>query len=220
MIPRTYQPTRYVIVFFAMVISATQATYGNIRPNIMVVMVDDMGYSDLGCYGSEIDTPHIDALASRGLKFSQFYNCGRCCPTRASLLTGLYPHRTGLGFMTARDYGHPGYRGQLNRHCVTIAEALRPAGYATYMSGKWHVCKDFAVNGPKHNWPLQRGFDKFFGTLIAAGSQWDPLTLVEGNRFIKPTDDFFYTEAITNKAVEYLIRSRCPHGIVMKRNSR
>ena len=88
--------------------------------------------------------------------------------------------------------------------CVTIADALGESGYATYMSGKWHVCKDFAPDGPKHNWPLQRGFDKFFGTLIAAGSQWNPLTLVEGNRFIEPSDDFFYTEAITDKAIEFL----------------
>lgn len=181
-----------------------ESVLGDDRPNIIVVMVDDMGYSDIGCYGGEVDTPHIDALSSNGLRFSQFYNCGRCCPTRASLLTGLYPHRTGLGFMTARDYGQPGYRAELNRQCVTIAEALGEAGYATYMSGKWHVCKDFAAEGPKHNWPLQRGFDKFFGTLIAAGSQWNPLTLVEGNRFVEPSGDFFYTEAITDKAIGFL----------------
>lgn len=184
--------------------AAADTASGEDRPNIVVVMVDDMGYSDIGCYGGEIDTPHIDALASGGLRFSQFYNCGRCCPTRASLLTGLYPHRTGLGFMTARDYGQPGYRAELNRKCVTIAEALGESGYSTYMSGKWHVCKDFAADGPQHNWPLQRGFDRFFGTLIATGSQWNPLTLVEGNRFIEPTDDFFYTEAITDKAIEFL----------------
>ena len=201
---RRSQSVGCVALSLLAVFSVTQLTYGDSRPNIMVVMVDDMGYSDLGCYGSEIDTPHIDALASRGLRFSQFYNCGRCCPTRASLLTGLYPHRAGLGFMTARDYGHPGYRAELNQQCVTIAEALRPAGYATYMSGKWHVCMDFAADGPKHNWPLQRGFDKFYGTLIAAGSQWNPLTLVEGNLFVKPTEDFFYTEAITDKAIGFL----------------
>jgi arylsulfatase A-like enzyme len=176
------------------------------RPNIIVVMVDDMGYSDIGCYGGEIDTPNIDRMARNGLQFSSFYNAGRCCPTRASLLTGLYPHKTGLGFMTARDYGKPGYRAGLNRECVTIAEALKPGGYGTYLAGKWHVCHDFAQDGPKHNWPLQRGFDAFYGTLIAAGSQWNPLTLAEGNDYVEPRGDFFYTEAITAKAVEYITR--------------
>jgi len=174
------------------------------RPNILLIMVDDMGYSDIGCYGGEIDTPNIDRLADNGLRFSQFYNCGRCCPTRASLLTGLYPHKTGLGFMTARDYGKPGYRAELNRNCVTLAEALKLGGYRTYMAGKWHVCKNFAADGPKHNWPLQRGVDRFFGTLIAAGSQWNPMTLTEGNKPVEPDDDFFYTEAISRKAVEYI----------------
>ena len=174
------------------------------RPNIIIVMVDDMGYSDIGCYGGEIDTPNIDRMAKNGLRFSSFYNAGRCCPTRASLLTGLYPHKTGLGFMTARDYGKPGYTADLNRECVTIAEALRPHGYGTYLAGKWHVCHDFAEDGPRHNWPLQRGFDKFYGTLIAAGSQWNPWTLTEGNSYVKPEGDFFYTEAITDKAVEYI----------------
>ncbi len=108
------QPISLAVVLVALVIPARKSTYGDNRPNIMVVMVDDMGYSDLGCYGSEIDTPHIDALASGGLRFSQFYNCGRCCPTRASLMTGLYPHRAGLGSMTARDYGRPGYRAEVS----------------------------------------------------------------------------------------------------------
>ncbi len=174
------------------------------RPNILLIMVDDMGYSDIGCYGGEIDTPNIDKLADNGLRFSQFYNCGRCCPTRASLLTGLYPHKTGLGFMTARDYGKPGYRAELNRNCMTLAEALKLGCYRTYMAGKWHVCKDFDPNGPKHSWPLQRGFDRFFGTLIAAGSQWNPMTLTEGNKPVEPQGDFFYTEEISRKAVEYV----------------
>ena len=103
------------------------------RPNIIVIMVDDMGFSDLGCYGSEIPTPHLDALAKGGAKFSQFYNTGRCCPTRASLLTGLYSHQAGIGWMTA-DHKLPGYRGRLNDHCVTIAEVLSEAGYFTAMT--------------------------------------------------------------------------------------
>ena len=104
------------------------------RPNIIVIMADDFGISDLGCYGSEIETPNIDRLAADGLRFTQFYNTARCCPTRASLLTGLYPHQAGVGHMMS-DYGLPGYRGNLNRHCVTMAEALKSSGYKTLMSG-------------------------------------------------------------------------------------
>lgn len=185
-------------------LSAQNADKTDPRPNIVVVLVDDMGYSDIGCYGGEIDTPTIDKMASEGLRFTQFYNCGRCCPTRASLLTGLYPHKTGIGFMTAQDYGKPGYRADLNRKCVTIGEALKTAGYSTYMTGKWHVSKDFSKDGPKHNWPLQRGFDKFYGTLLAAGSQWDPITLTEGNSYTQLKPGEFYTEVLTDKACNYI----------------
>ncbi|MCB1278642.1 arylsulfatase [Prosthecobacter sp.] len=123
------------------------------KPNIVVILVDDMGFSDLGCYGSEIPTPNLDALAADGLRFTQFYNTGRCCPTRASLLTGLYPHQAGVGHMTD-DKGVPGYRGRLNDSCVTIAEVLKPAGYFTIMSGKWHVGQNLGVT------PWGRGFDR------------------------------------------------------------
>ena len=123
------------------------------RPNIVVVLVDDMGFADLGCYGSEIPTPNLDALAADGLKFTQFYNTGRCCPTRASLLTGLYPHQAGVGHMTA-DNKLPGYQGHLNERCVTIAEALKPAGYFTAISGKWHVGLEHGTS------PWGRGFDR------------------------------------------------------------
>lgn len=108
------------------------------RPNIVLIMADDMGYSDVGCYGGEINTPNIDAMAEGGLRFTQFYNTGRCCPTRASLMTGLYPHEAGLGHMVYGDKG-PGYHPYLNKQCVTIAELLRDAGYRTMMTGKWHV---------------------------------------------------------------------------------
>ena len=117
------------------------------RPNIVIIMADDMGYSDIGCYGSEIATPHLDSLAAGGVRFTQFYNTARCCPTRASLLTGLYPHQAGIGHMMD-DRGVDGYRGNLNRRSVTVAEALRPAGYSTYMSGKWHVTRHTAPEGP------------------------------------------------------------------------
>src|SRR5262245_50418291 len=129
------------------------------RPNVVVILTDDMGFSDLGCYGGEIATPNLDALAAGGLRFTQFYNTARCCPTRASLLTGLYPHQAGVGHMMD-DKGKPGYTGNLSPNCVTIAEALKPAGYRAYAVGKWHVTRFMAPDGPKHNWPLQRGFER------------------------------------------------------------
>jgi arylsulfatase A-like enzyme len=135
------------------------------KPNIIVILVDDMGFSDIGCYGSEIPTPNLDALAANGLRFTQFYNTGRCCPTRASLLTGLYPHQTGVGFMT-NDRGVPGYRGRLNDACVTIPEVLKPAGYFTAMTGKWHVGQNHGVT------PWGRGFER--NLTAAAGGFFFP----------------------------------------------
>ena len=181
------------------------------RPNILLIMADDMGYSDIGCYGSEISTPHLNGLAANGLRFSQFYNTARCCPTRASLMTGLYPAQTSVGFMTG-DQHKPGYRGDLNNQCVTIAEVLKTAGYQTYMSGKWHVTKQLKdVDSLKYNWPRQRGFDKFYGTVIGAGSYWDPYTLTRNNTYITPENDpeyqpqqFYYTDAISDNAVKYI----------------
>ena len=129
------------------------------RPNIVLILVDDMGFSDLGCYGSEIPTPNLDKLAAGGLRFTQFYNTGRCCPTRASLLTGLYSHQAGVGHMT-QDKGVPGYQGRLNDRCLTIAEVLRGAGYFTAMTGKWHVGQNYGVV------PWERGFER---SLNAAG---------------------------------------------------
>jgi len=173
-------------------------------PNIVLMMADDMGFSDIGCYGGEIRTPHLDMLAGRGVRFTQFYNTGRCCPTRASLMTGLYPHQAGVGHMM-NDRGLEGYRGDLNNRCRTIAEVVKTAGYRTYMSGKWHVTRSIAPDGPKHNWPRQRGFDRFFGTIHGAGSFYDPNTLTRDNTQIPPTsDDFYYTDAISDNAVEFI----------------
>src|SRR3954454_8847205 len=107
-------------------------------PNIILILADDMGFSDVGCYGGEIRTPNIDRLATEGVRFTQFYNMARCCPTRAALLTGLYPHQAGIGAMN-QDLGKPAYRGELNDRCVTIAEVLRDTGYRTAMVGKWHL---------------------------------------------------------------------------------
>ncbi|MFK7909354.1 MAG: arylsulfatase [Akkermansiaceae bacterium] len=180
------------------------------RPNIIVIMSDDMGYSDIGCYGSEIETPNLDSLASNGLRYTQFYNTGRCCPTRASLLTGLYAHQAGIGQMT-NDGGQLGYKGDLGRDAVTIAEVMKTAGYSTYMAGKWHVTKQLKPDGDKSNWPMQRGFDKFYGTIIGAGSFFDPWTLTRGNQAITPDNDehykpeqYYYTDAISDHAVKFV----------------
>jgi len=173
------------------------------RPNIIIMMADDMGWSDIGPYGGEIDTPNLDRLARGGLRYTQFYNTSRCCPTRASLLTGLYSHQAGVGHMM-EDRGYPGYRGELSRNAVTIAEALKPAGYHTYMSGKWHVSKFKDPGGPKDNWPRQRGFDRFFGTIHGAGSFYDPNSLTIDNTQIAPWDGFYYTDAISDFAVRFI----------------
>ncbi len=180
------------------------------RPNIVLIMSDDMGFSDLGCYGGEIGTPTLDSLAANGLRFTQFYNTARCCPTRAALMTGLYPHQAGVGHMM-EDRGFPAYRGDLSDNCVTIAQVLKPAGYRTYMTGKWHVTRYAGKDGPKHNWPLQRGYEKFYGTITGAGSFYDPTTLCRDNTYITPQNDreyksetFYYTDAISDNAVKYI----------------
>jgi len=180
------------------------------RPNIVLIMSDDMGYSDIGCYGSEVRTPHLDKLAAGGLRFTHFYNTARCCPTRASLMTGLYPHQAGVGHMMS-DRGVDGYRGDLSRNAVTIAEVLKTAGYATFMTGKWHVTKVTSPDGPKTNWPCQRGYDRFYGTIHGAGSFFDPNTLTRDNTMISPANDseytpetFYYTDAISDHAVRYV----------------
>ena len=183
------------------------------RPNVIIIMSDDMGYSDIGCYGGEIQTPALDQLAKDGLRFTQFYNTARCCPTRASLISGLYPHQAGIGHMM-NDRGQDGYRGELNRNCVTIAEALKPAGYATYCVGKWHMTKHTqpTEEKDKFNWPLQRGFDRYYGIINGASSLWDPNSLVRGNQLItrendpayKPSEPYHFTDAISDNAVKFV----------------
>lgn len=185
-----------------------------IRPNIVIILADDMGFSDLGCYGSEIATPNLDQLAQNGQRFTEFYTTPRCCPSRASLLTGLYPQQAGIGHMM-EDHGVPGYRGELNDRCVTIAEALRSAGYHTSMVGKWHVTHinfdgkrqlNFESDKPywdnQAGWPLQRGFDDYYGIIHGVSSYFDPFSLVQGNTSIKATGtNFYFTDAISDHAV-------------------
>ena len=169
-------------------------------PNIILIMGDDMGYSDLGCFGGEISTPNLDQLAANGLRFTQFYNTARCCPTRASLLTGLYPQQAGIGHMV-NDRGTPAFKGDLSENAVTIAEVLKGADYATYLAGKWHVTPYVIENPDKKNWPLQRGFDKFFGMISGAGSLYDPRSLTEGNEYVAPREGFYSTTDFTNYAL-------------------
>jgi arylsulfatase A-like enzyme len=181
----------------------SDAKKSSVRPNIVLIMDDDMGFSDIQCYGSEIRTPNLNKLAESGLRFTQFYNTARCCPTRASLMTGLYQHQAGVGHMMD-DKGYDAYRGDLNKNCVTIAEVMKTAGYRTYMSGKWHVTKHASPEGPKFNWPRQRGFDRFFGTIHGAGSFYDPNSLTRDNTQIPPGENFYYTDAIADNAVTFI----------------
>lgn len=182
------------------------------KPNIIIMLSDDMGFSDIGCYGGEISTPHLDGLARDGLRFTQFYNTARCCPTRASLLTGLHPHQAGVGHMM-EDRHLGGYRGQLGQNSVTIAETLKGVGYRSYAVGKWHVTPGESAQAllSTNNWPLQRGFDRFYGTIHGAGSFWDPSSLVRDNRQITVANDpeyqprsFYYTDAIADQAARFI----------------
>ncbi|TXT61979.1 MAG: Arylsulfatase [Promethearchaeota archaeon] len=176
----------------------------NKRPNIILILADDMGFSDIGCYGGEIKTPNLDKLAEGGVRFTQFFNTARCSPSRASLLTGLHPHQAGIGILV-EDYSPEGYAGDLNDKCITIAELLKSNGYKTYMSGKWHISTSkFEVS---KSWPNQRGFDHFYGTIVGAGSYYYPLSLTRNNENIEQeclNDDFYYTDAITNNAMKYI----------------
>ncbi len=183
------------------------------KPNIIVILVDDMGYSDIGCFGSEIRTPNLDSLAAGGLRFSQMYNAARCCPSRAALLTGLNPHQAGVGHMVA-DLGVPEYQGYLKENAVTIAEALKADGYSTFMSGKWHVGGDYNLADPD-SWtpaaptyptPTQRGFDRYFGILTGAGNFYFPKTLMDQDTLVPLTDldEFYLTDAISDNAVSMI----------------
>ncbi|PSC03666.1 arylsulfatase [Alsobacter soli] len=178
---------------------------GTKSPNIVLILNDDMGFSDIGCYGGEIKTPNLDQLAAKGLRYSQFYNTARCSPSRASLLTGLHPHQTGIGILTYPT-GPEGYAGNLNKRCVTIAEVLKGKNYKTYLSGKWHIAA--SLTEPTDAWPLQRGFDEFYGTIIGAGSFYHPNTLTRGNDNVEheavQDPSFFYTDAISDQAAAFI----------------
>lgn len=186
------------------------------KPNVVIFLVDDMGYSDIGCYGGEIMTPNLDKLASTGVRFTQFYNTSRSCPARASLMTGLYQHQASIGQMSEdpgtfkketqrdiNDWGSEGYQGYLNRNCVTIAEVLKENGYHTYMAGKWHL----GMHG-QEKWPLQRGFERFYGILAGAASYLRPeggrgLTL-DNEHLPAPEAPYYTTDAFTDHALQFV----------------
>ena len=178
------------------------------RPNIILILVDDMGYSDIGCFGSEIATPNLDAMAKSGMRMSQWYNNPRCCPSRASIMTGLYSHQVGFGMMAddAGHYPYPQYAGDLSAQCCTIPEALKKAGYSTAMAGKWHLAAVQDQKDLKHKWPMQRGFERYYGTIIGAGSYFNPNYLVQGNERIEvPKDpEYYYTDAIAENASNFV----------------
>jgi arylsulfatase len=207
---RLIGPLLTVIVSSLLILASSGASAAP-RPNIILIMSDDMGFSDLGCYGSEIQTPNLDRLAAGGLRFTHFYNTSRCCPTRAALLSGLYSHQAGMGHMTNSNFSADGYVGNLSDRCVTIAQVLKSSGYAPYMCGKWHVTKFEKPDSPKDNWPMQRGFDRFYGTIIGAGSFFDPGMLCKDNTPISAFNDpdykpqtYYYTDALSDHACQFI----------------
>jgi len=181
-------------------------------PNVVVVLVDDLGFADLGCYGSEIPTPNIDALAAGGLRFTNFHATPMCSPSRASLLTGVNHHRAGVGTVAHVDPGFPGYASEIAADAATTAEILRAQGYATFALGKWHLTKDSDCSdaGPRHSWPCQRGFDRFYGFLDAFTNLHQPHRLTEDNHHVlidDYPDDYYLTDDLTDRAIS-MIRER------------
>ena len=183
----------------------TKSKTSDERPNIVLILADDMGYSDLGFFGSQIETPNLDKLAGEGVVFNQFYNAGRCCPTRASLLTGLYKHQTGVGDMV-KDFGHPSYQGYLNQNCKTIAELLGSQGYQTMMAGKWHL-----GDKPEH-WPTKRGFENFYGIPEGGGVYFYPFpkprNVVWNDKIITPDSTYYTTYAFNEYAVKFVAQAK------------
>ncbi len=184
------------------------------KPNIILILADDMGFSDLSCYGSEIHTPNIDQLAKEGIRFTQFYNAARCCPTRASLLTGLYPHQAGMGGMISKPGKEPEgpYQGYLNKNSVTIAEVLKEAGYYTASSGKWHIGEE------RPYWPTDRGFDNYYGLVSGAANYFDISKgktkeivrhfAIDSIEHTPSNENFYMTNAITENAIKFLQKAK------------
>jgi arylsulfatase len=189
----------------------------------VLILADDMGFSDVGCYGSEIHTPNIDSLAAHGVRLTQFYNMARCCPTRAALQSGLYPHQAGVGQMN-QDLGDPHYQGHLNDKCATIAELLRQGGYDTAMVGKWHL-SNLTVGGENHDskkilnfemdapisppggmktWPYNRGYSQMWGTIAGVESYYNPWSFVHNQTPMRLPAGTYYTDFVCDKSSELI----------------
>ena len=171
------------------------------RPNIILILADDLGYSDLGCYGGEIETPNLDKLAAGGMRFTQFYTSARCCPSRASLMTGRHPHQSGMGNMTGGNSTLEGYTGKMDPRAVMMPRVLREAGYSTLMCGKWHLGKPD---------PTDWGFDEFYGMLHGFDSFWDAskYTRLPASRTKREYANFYATNAITDHALDFVTAAR------------
>ena len=185
-------------------------------PNVIVMLADDLGYADLGCYGAEIETPHLDRLAAEGVRYSNFHVNPMCSPTRASLLTGLNHHMAGMGHVAHFDPGFPGYAMELRDNAVTLAEVFRDNGWASLMVGKWHLCKDANLGeaGPRHSWPLQKGFERYYGILDGFTNFHQPHRLYEDNHAVAIDDypdDYYFTDDLTDRALDMIREVRVGH---------
>src|SRR5262245_49108279 len=178
-------------------------------PNIVVMLVDDLGFSDPGCFGGEIRTPALDRLAAEGLRFTNFHVTPMCSPTRAALLPGCNPHAAGGGHVAHSDPGFPGYAMELAADTATVAELLRDNGYSTFMVGKWHLTKDSHQSdaGPRHSWPCQRGFDRYYGFLDAFTNLHHPHRLVEDNHPVEIDqypEGYYLNDDLTDRAIDMI----------------
>jgi arylsulfatase len=176
-------------------------------PNIVYCVLDDVGYSDFGCYGSEIATPNIDRLAAGGLRYTNFHTTSLCSPTRASLLTGRNHHAVGMGTLANFDMGYPGYRGMITKDAALMPEILRGVGYNSFAVGKWHLTPmhHTGPSGPFDQWPTQRGFDRYYGFMDGAMNQWEPFLTEDNHHVATPDDpDYHLSTDITNRALSMI----------------
>ncbi len=178
-------------------------------PDVVVILLDDVGFSHFGCYGSDLSTPHIDALAAGGLRYANFHVTPLCSPTRAALLTGRNHHAVGMRALSNFDSGYPHMRGRISHHAATVAEVLRDQGYGTFAVGKWHLCpmQDASAAGPYDQWPCQRGFDRFYGFLEGETDQFSPDLVYDNHRVELPVgheDGYHLSEDLVDHAIEFI----------------